>query len=73
MMYFMCKISQKWSQTYKDGAGNKKKVILTNIPYRKKLYGKYPYRKTIWEVYFKYTLSTLHLHFRSLKSDRSML
>ena len=31
---FMCKVSQvsqKWSQTYKDGAGNKKKVILTNM------------------------------------------
>ena len=24
-------VSQKWSQTYKDGAGNQKKVILTNM------------------------------------------
>ena len=29
--------------------------------------------KSIWEVYFKYSLSILHLYFRSLKSNRSML
>ena len=28
---------------------------------------------SIWEVYFKYSLSILHLYFRSLKSNRSML
>ena len=29
--------------------------------------------QTVWEVYTKYTLSMLHLYFRSLKSNRSML
>ena len=29
--------------------------------------------KTIEEVYFKYTLSILHLYLRYLKSNRSML
>ena len=24
IMYSMCKVSQKWSQNYKDGVGNKK-------------------------------------------------
>ena len=28
---------------------------------------------TIWEIYFKYSLSILHLYFRPLMSNRSML
>ena len=27
----MCKVSQRWPQTYKDGMGNQKMDILTNM------------------------------------------
>ena len=31
IMYFMRKVSQKWSQNYKDGAGNKKNILFISM------------------------------------------
>ena len=50
----------------------KKNLFMTNEPFWARKWHALT-EKTIWEVYFKYTLRILHLYFRPLKPNRIML